>query len=44
MPAGSEYMRRVRAKEISIVFQEPITSLYPVYSVGEQIAVVWKSR
>ena len=31
-------MRRVRAKEIAIVFQEPMTSLNPVYSVGEQIA------
>ena len=33
-----EAMRRVRAKEIAIVFQEPMTSLNPVYSVGEQIA------
>ena len=36
--AGAEEMRRVRAKEIAIVFQEPMTSLNPVYSVGEQIA------
>jgi peptide/nickel transport system ATP-binding protein len=36
--ASSEEMRRVRAKEIAIVFQEPMTSLNPVYSVGEQIA------
>ena len=31
-------MRSIRAKEISIIFQEPMTSLNPVYSVGEQIA------
>ena len=31
-------MRRVRAKEIAIIFQEPMTSLNPVYTVGEQIA------
>src|SRR5262245_13266616 len=31
-------MRAVRAKEIGMVFQEPMTSLNPVYSVGEQIA------
>ena len=31
-------MRRVRGKEIAIIFQEPMTSLNPVYSVGEQIA------
>ncbi|MEO7150244.1 MAG: ABC transporter ATP-binding protein [Burkholderiaceae bacterium] len=36
--ASVEEMRRVRAKEIAIVFQEPMTSLNPVYSVGEQIA------
>jgi peptide/nickel transport system ATP-binding protein len=36
--AGAEEMRRVRAKEIAIIFQEPMTSLNPVYSVGEQIA------
>ena len=30
-------MRSVRGKEISMIFQEPMTSLNPVYSVGEQI-------
>src|SRR5467141_3177622 len=30
-------MRAVRGKEISMIFQEPMTSLNPVYSVGEQI-------
>jgi len=38
VPAGPEEMQRVRAKEIAIIFQEPMTSLNPVYSVGEQIA------
>ncbi len=33
-------MRTIRAKEIAIVFQEPMTSLNPVYTVGEQIAEV----
>jgi peptide/nickel transport system ATP-binding protein len=36
--ASNEEMRRVRAKEIAIIFQEPMTSLNPVYSIGEQIA------
>ncbi|HET7876958.1 MAG TPA: ABC transporter ATP-binding protein [Methylomirabilota bacterium] len=31
-------MRRIRGKEISMVFQEPMTSLNPVFTVGEQIA------
>jgi peptide/nickel transport system ATP-binding protein len=30
-------MRAVRGKEISMIFQEPMTALNPVYSVGEQI-------
>jgi peptide/nickel transport system ATP-binding protein len=31
-------MRRVRGRHVSMVFQEPMTSLNPVYTVGEQIA------
>lgn len=31
-------MRAVRGNEISMIFQEPMTSLNPVYSVGNQIA------
>jgi peptide/nickel transport system ATP-binding protein len=31
-------MQKIRAKEIAIIFQEPMTSLNPVYTVGEQIA------
>ena len=33
-------MDRIRAKDIAMVFQEPMTSLNPVYTVGEQIAEV----
>ena len=33
-----EAMRRVRGNNISMIFQEPMTALNPVYSVGEQIA------
>jgi len=33
-------MRAIRAKEIAMVFQEPMTSLNPVYTVGEQIGEV----
>ncbi|MDH5405909.1 MAG: ABC transporter ATP-binding protein [Candidatus Aminicenantes bacterium] len=33
-------MQRVRGKEIGMVFQEPMTSLNPVYTVGEQISEV----
>jgi len=33
-------MRAIRGNEISMIFQEPMTSLNPVYTVGEQIAEV----
>ena len=36
--ADETRMREVRGNEISMIFQEPMTSLNPVYSVGEQIA------
>jgi oligopeptide/dipeptide ABC transporter ATP-binding protein len=35
LPQGE--MRKIRGKEISMIFQEPMTSLNPVYSCGEQI-------
>jgi oligopeptide/dipeptide ABC transporter ATP-binding protein len=35
---GAEEMRHVRGKDIAMIFQEPMTSLNPVYKVGEQIA------
>ncbi|MHB8908747.1 MAG: ABC transporter ATP-binding protein [Syntrophales bacterium] len=35
---SEEEMRRVRGKEISMIFQEPMTSLNPVFRIGEQIA------
>jgi peptide/nickel transport system ATP-binding protein/oligopeptide transport system ATP-binding protein len=33
-----QQMERIRGAEISMIFQEPMTSLNPVHSVGEQIA------
>ena len=35
-----EEMCKVRSKEIAMVFQEPMTSLNPVYTIGEQVAEV----
>jgi peptide/nickel transport system ATP-binding protein len=35
--AGEEQMRRVRGAEIAMIFQDPMTSLDPVYRIGAQI-------
>ncbi|TMQ15404.1 MAG: ABC transporter ATP-binding protein [Candidatus Rokuibacteriota bacterium] len=34
---GEEEMRRVRGREIGMVFQEPMTSLNPVLNIGRQL-------
>jgi oligopeptide/dipeptide ABC transporter ATP-binding protein len=31
-------MRRIRGKDISMIFQEPMTSLNPVFNIGKQIS------
>jgi peptide/nickel transport system ATP-binding protein len=35
---NEDEMRRIRGDEIAMIFQDPMTSLNPVYTVGEQIA------
>jgi len=34
---NNEQMRKIRGNEISMIFQEPMTSLNPVFTVGNQI-------
>jgi peptide/nickel transport system ATP-binding protein len=40
VPLRGRELDLIRSKEIAIIFQEPMTSLNPVYTVGEQIAEV----
>ncbi|MHC1759474.1 MAG: ABC transporter ATP-binding protein [Negativicutes bacterium] len=38
LSASSKEIRAIRGNEISMIFQEPMTSLNPVLTIGEQIA------
>lgn len=42
MEFSEKEMRKVRGKEISLIFQEPGLALNPVYTIGNQIAEVIK--
>jgi peptide/nickel transport system ATP-binding protein len=40
VPLRPQDMQDIRSKEIAIIFQEPMTSLNPVYTIGDQISEV----
>ncbi|PYM85734.1 MAG: peptide ABC transporter ATP-binding protein [Candidatus Rokuibacteriota bacterium] len=40
----AEAMRRVRGARIAMVFQEPMTALNPVFSIGDQIAAAVRAH
>ena len=42
MGASAAELRRARGRRIGYVFQEPMTSLNPVFTVGRQIGEVLK--
>jgi peptide/nickel transport system ATP-binding protein len=39
-PQGRSYLEEVRGKEIAMIFQDPMTSLDPLFSIGVQITEV----
>lgn len=46
LSADEEQMQLVRGNEISMIFQEPMTSLNPVYTCGDQVseALIWHKK
>lgn len=41
---SEKYLQDIRGSKISMIFQNPLTSLNPVFSVGEQIAMVLRKH
>jgi peptide/nickel transport system ATP-binding protein len=39
--ASPETVRRLRGKEMSMIFQDPMSALHPFFSIGDQIAEAW---
>ena len=42
--ASDARLRDIRGNDISMIFQEPMTSLNPVFTIGEQIAEVLRAH
>jgi peptide/nickel transport system ATP-binding protein len=38
---SDNYLQRIRGNKISMIFQNPLTSLNPVFTIGEQIGMVF---
>jgi peptide/nickel transport system ATP-binding protein len=38
LTVGQDELRKIRGDQISMIFQDPMTSLHPLYRVGDQIA------
>ncbi|MDH2445348.1 ABC transporter ATP-binding protein [Amnibacterium sp. CER49] len=42
VPLSDEEMRGVRGSEIAMIFQDPLSSLHPFYTIGDQIAEAYR--
>jgi len=41
---SNERMRKVRGGEVAMIFQDPLTSLHPFYSIGAQISEAYRAH
>lgn len=39
--ASPETVRKLRGKEMAMIFQDPMSALHPFFSIGDQIAEAW---
>jgi oligopeptide/dipeptide ABC transporter ATP-binding protein len=44
MALSAEGIRKIRGNEISMIFQEPMTALNPVFTIGNQLAEVFRAH
>ena len=42
VPASEPDMREVRGSEIAMIFQDPLSSLHPFYTIGDQISEAYR--
>jgi peptide/nickel transport system ATP-binding protein len=40
--AGDPVMRKIRGNDVAMIFQDPLTSLHPFYSIGSQIIEAYR--
>ena len=40
----TEVMRKIRGREITMIFQEPMTSLNPIFTIGNQLDEVQRRK
>ncbi len=41
---NDEQLRSIRGREIAMIFQDPLTSMHPFYSIGDQIAEGYRAH